>query len=627
MINKKYFINIVAMFFITMISMPSTAYTSSFNEQLNKLEKLSYTDADLALKGMKNLEIQVNFSTNKEKLRWIILAINTASLANNYPAIDYYIERSQSILDRSKPINQVWLELLLSGKLFVQGRWAEALPSLQQMESTINSFDDSLLTAYYNYMLYYAYLGSQAADIALDIAITNYSQWQDIEEYYLALNMLLHIANLRLNFQDFKEVQNAIVVGRKQATELEANNLLIAFKELEARSLIAQGAAVEAKVMLTELLERDEITPKHDRFLGVLENLATANFQLKNYKEAVDNIDSFLEHSQRLRPDIISNAKIMMAEALIELKQFERAQAIIDEVLPVYKANNDIFGLFKVDNINLDLYYKNNDIDALYNAAKSIVKAVRNYSDSQGAVRSQRSTKVAHAEEQSQVVEALALENEKKQQKLSLSQQLIKAKNQYLMVLSIFIILLVGLLIWTFILLKKIRTLANTDSLTGILNRRAGLELAETLFKKSKNRTGDINLSVAILDLDKFKSINDTYGHDIGDSVLKATVKTIEKLLGEGDIFCRLGGEEFLLLLANKEPEKARVIYQKIVDSIANFPYQKLGLSKAITTSIGVTNVRDDLSLDAAIIEADTALYQAKGNGRNQIVTYHLPQQ
>ena len=626
MIKMKYFINIASLTLLLILSSPALAIGSSFNTQLNKLEKLSYSDADLALKGMKNLEIQVNFGTNREKLRWLILSINTASLANNFPAIDYYIERSHSVLDRSKPINQTWLEIFQAGRFFIQGKWLEALPKLQQLQKQVEQFDDSLLTAYYNYMLYYAYSGNKAIDLALDIALTNYGQWQTIEEYYFALNMLLHVANLRLNFQDFNEVSKTIIVGRKEAEQLEAKNLIIAFKELEARSLMAQGAAVEAKVMLSQLLSNNDISPEHDRYLTVLENLATVNFELKNYQETVETIEKFLKSAQRLRPDIVSNAKMMMAEALIELKQFDRAQKLINEVLPIYQANNNQFGLFKVDNVNLDLHYKNNDIDALYKAAKSIVKTIRNYNDSQGAVRSQRSTKVAHAEEQSQVVEALALENEEKTQELTLSQQLLKAKNQYLLVLSIFIGLLLALLVWTFILLKKIRTLANTDSLTGILNRRAGLEAAEILFRKHQAHTDDAMLSVAILDLDKFKSINDTYGHDVGDAVLKAAVSTVEKALSEHDIFCRLGGEEFLILVANKEPEQAREVYQKIVDDIANFPFKTLGLNRAITTSIGVTNVRKELTLDAAIVEADTALYQAKSNGRNQIITHLQPQ-
>ena len=163
---------------------------------------------------------------------------------------------------------------------------------------------------------------------------------------------------------------------------------------------------------------------------------------------------------------------------------------------------------------------------------------------------------------------------------------------------------------------KQLEEMAHVDSLTGAHNRRYLYEIAKKLipFVKRENQT----LSVAMFDLDDFKDVNDTYGHDIGDEVLKIFVTTIKNSIRESDIFVRFGGEEFVLLLPNTDSEDAKIITEKLRKLIENC--NKVD-SVRFTVSIGVATFipkKDDL--ESILKKADEALYKAKDSGRNRVV-------
>jgi len=166
---------------------------------------------------------------------------------------------------------------------------------------------------------------------------------------------------------------------------------------------------------------------------------------------------------------------------------------------------------------------------------------------------------------------------------------------------------------------SELEYLANTDSLTSIFNRRNFYELSETEFDLAKkyNHT----FSLLLLDIDFFKKINDTYGHDIGDEVIIGIAKTIKKSVRQNDLFARYGGEEFTLLLRNTDADKAILIAEKIRKSIENLQVEtRVGKINA-TISIGVVEFDQSLKkLTHLIIEVDKALYEAKEGGRNCVV-------
>ncbi len=167
---------------------------------------------------------------------------------------------------------------------------------------------------------------------------------------------------------------------------------------------------------------------------------------------------------------------------------------------------------------------------------------------------------------------------------------------------------------------KQLNTLAATDPLTHIRNRRSFFDIAEKYYSIAV-RTKE-PLSVMMIDIDYFKSVNDKYGHAVGDEVLKEFANVTKRQLRDSDLFARYGGEEFVIVLPNTGIEGAEKLADKIRHTIANHYLVTEKGEIQITISIGVSALnKQDTSLDDILSRADKALYRAKENGRNRIET------
>ena len=164
----------------------------------------------------------------------------------------------------------------------------------------------------------------------------------------------------------------------------------------------------------------------------------------------------------------------------------------------------------------------------------------------------------------------------------------------------------------------NLRDLAHHDPLTGISNRRYFSERANQEFARTKRRTTP--LSLVILDVDYFKQINDRYGHAAGDEMLKLLCGHVQGLLRETDIFARLGGEEFAVLLPDTGLEGAAVLAERLRQSIAGKLLALGSCELGCTVSIGVAMLKStDACIDDCVARADCAMYRAKQNGRNRV--------
>lgn len=152
-----------------------------------------------------------------------------------------------------------------------------------------------------------------------------------------------------------------------------------------------------------------------------------------------------------------------------------------------------------------------------------------------------------------------------------------------------------------------------TDPLTGLNNRR-GLRLA-----LDRLLTAGKALSVIALDIDHFKDVNDRYGHDVGDQVLKHLAEHMRECFRAGDVMCRAGGEEFIVLLPELEIEAAHKIAERLRLSMASQPSPS---GEVVTISLGVAYMpKGNSSIDTALRASDAALYKAKNQGRNCVVS------
>ncbi len=166
---------------------------------------------------------------------------------------------------------------------------------------------------------------------------------------------------------------------------------------------------------------------------------------------------------------------------------------------------------------------------------------------------------------------------------------------------------------------SKLEKLVLTDPLTGVASRRALFAFAEQEFERVKRYPS--LLSLLIVDIDRFKSINDTYGHDIGDDVLIVTANAIDRCLRKVDRVGRFGGEEFVVILPETDLEGALMVAERIRVAIASQSFEVENQSFAVTASIGVSTYQsEDRTLDEVLNRADRALYQAKGEGRDRVI-------
>ena len=167
---------------------------------------------------------------------------------------------------------------------------------------------------------------------------------------------------------------------------------------------------------------------------------------------------------------------------------------------------------------------------------------------------------------------------------------------------------------------EELRRLATTDPLTGAFNRRQFMKRAQEEIDRSKRY--NTPLTLLMLDIDHFKAVNDTFGHDAGDEVLKKLVAESLVLLRGSDIFSRLGGEEFAAILTHTAPEQGVLAGERLRKALKALEVHTANGPVRFTVSIGVASLAQaDLSLQQIMKNADNALYAAKNQGRDRVVT------
>jgi diguanylate cyclase (GGDEF)-like protein len=167
---------------------------------------------------------------------------------------------------------------------------------------------------------------------------------------------------------------------------------------------------------------------------------------------------------------------------------------------------------------------------------------------------------------------------------------------------------------------RRLERLSVTDALTLLPNRRY-FESAYKL-EAAQNQRAQSHLSLAILDIDHFKQVNDNYGHDVGDQVLMHISELLRRSTRAGNVIARVGGEEFALLLPNTKQSEALEMAERIRINIEGSSYIHDGKRLPLTLSIGISEVDCEVPLEHSYKLADKALYEAKRKGRNRVETH-----
>lgn len=168
--------------------------------------------------------------------------------------------------------------------------------------------------------------------------------------------------------------------------------------------------------------------------------------------------------------------------------------------------------------------------------------------------------------------------------------------------------------------LKYIESVSVTDELTGIKNRRYILGVLES--QRLMSERGQYVFSICMLDIDHFKTINDTYGHICGDNVLIHLCKTIGATMRKIDHFARYGGEEFLFVLPFTDGENARLTGERIRKLVQDTDFSAIVPNLKVTVSLGTTEFHWPEDVETLIARVDAAMYEAKKDGRNRVISH-----
>jgi diguanylate cyclase (GGDEF)-like protein len=166
--------------------------------------------------------------------------------------------------------------------------------------------------------------------------------------------------------------------------------------------------------------------------------------------------------------------------------------------------------------------------------------------------------------------------------------------------------------------MAELNRMVTRDELTGLSNRRHFLEVINEHIARSRNER--FGFGLCVLDVDNFKQINDTFGHLVGDKVLRAAADLMRQNMREYDFLARFGGEEFTLIITRGDEPTTRRCAERLRRAIADAELSDLEENVELTVSIGATMFQRGDTLEAALARADAAMYEAKQAGRNAFV-------
>ena len=506
------------------------------------------------------------------------------------------------------PKDDIDRQVLKNGKMLYEFQEFGSAPTIRvtiPYNAEVNKYIDCVQCHNVNY-------GDTLGAVSIELDISK-AQIAGLKTIFFALIFLLIVILLVIPF-----------LNKLMRTHFEVINLL-----LDRFSLLSIGVFKPIVSIEDKHLSKDSIE--------LVDQYNKLNEKLKNTFESIDKkLKTFIGNKTVTNENPIDNASEIISKLTLiyqfkkEIEQDDSKQAIYNRIAQIFVSQFNLkhFNIIEIDNIqkisNIALEY--GSLNVCKNKILDNPKNCRASKTTNDVISSQyHQTCVCFDNDQyhyhcvhididkhNKLVVNFILNTQQQLEELNLNMPFIKSYlNEAAPLLEVHL------------LMKQLQQSAYTDSLTGLFNRKYLDESLKKLIPQAKR--DHFNIAILLLDVDHFKSVNDEYGHDVGDKLLEDIAVSIQETIRESDMAIRYGGEEFLILLIGDNTENSAFeVADKIRANIEKKEFQiKPGYTLHKTISIGLSIYpKDTKEFQTAVKYADMALYKAKESGRNQVIRF-----
>ena len=470
---------------------------------------------------------------------------------------------------------------------------------------------------------FYAYTGNLA--LALTDLLLSQRLFEALELEHASIGNLTNLAHVYRRLGDHeksREYYQAVIervrVFDNKVMEAEAHmfigwGFIEGLHYQEAEQSFAAARQLHQEMDVNPAM-REYFQMVDDLHLGVIDTL------LGRHQQALAPLTSVAQNTDSRYSPIRALALFFRAHAIHGLGQYQRALTALQEAEELMSKLGNQRYLVRIYRLRSDVYA------ALGQYQSSHADLLRFIDEKDKLDQKMRAHQTARLRIEFDTERTLA-DNRRLQMEQRLQEQQVQALEETRRWQLAFMVLggsmILVLLVQQLRRARRLHILAMTDELTGLPNRRAIIEFGKGAWKTTARASRPF--SVIVLDIDHFKHINDSWGHDQGDKVLQGVAQAVQSGLRERDRVARIGGEEFLILLpgadthhAERAAERVRMAVQSAAFVVT--PDKQAPITIPVTISLGVSSRRaEDSDLSQVISRADVALYQAKNNGRNRV--------
>ncbi|WP_394200595.1 diguanylate cyclase [Shewanella waksmanii] len=497
----------------------------------------------------------------------------------------------------------------------LENRQQDALTSLAEAEKYTNT--TGMLTKVYSYRTV-AYLSLKRYADALDTLSMSLARVETLDDVDIKVDAYIRASN---SFLELGALNETILYAQRAQSALSAQDqrhcnlyLMVAAANLRLDNIDAAENNFSSAESHCSKVNRPMIATMAQK------GLAEVQLSRENYLAAISRLEKALAGYQTFNYVAeINHVYSLLAKSYLALGEHDKALFYVNKVTDSALEPRNLEFMKVSAKVKAELAYREEDYRQAYD--NIVLFQQISVQELDVAQAKEQAYQMAKFENNEMSRQLRMLEQDRE---LYNARQELKAledsRNSMILLVTLGGMVLVSIFgVTTLVQKQRYKKLAQFDPLTGAYNRGIGQELAENLFVKTVAYHKPF--SVIILDLDNFKSINDSYGHHAGDWSLKQVAKVVRKCISGQDMLVRMGGEEFAIFLPNRDKQTAQQLAELCREGIAAIEGKYNNYTFDITASLGVTsNLESDLSLDPITHRADLAMYRAKNQGRNNVV-------